>query len=80
MMIIYRKTIHDALCGNVEFIKEQTGIDKSGNPVFKLTPDRINFRPKIIDDDKKHIQEICSRFYPIDKDQEPVMFVQIYSL
>lgn len=79
-MLIYRKTIHDALCGNVEYIKTITGKDKKGDDITKLVPNYEKYPPILIDDDKKHIQEICSRFYPVDESQEPVLFIQIYSL
>lgn len=68
---IYRKVLHDALCGNIEFIKGDDG---------KFTPDRKKYRPIIIDDSKQYIQEIWTKFIPIQNHEDRKMTIIIYSL
>lgn len=80
MMFIYRKAIHDALCGNVDFKKTAIGKYKNGRVKYGFIPDREKYPPKIVDDDKQHIQEINSRFYPINKEDKCALFIQLYSI
>ncbi len=68
---IYRKVIHDALCGNVEFIKDEND---------KFVPDRKKYTPIIIDDSKQYIQEMWTRFIPIQNHEGRKMTIIIYSL
>lgn len=71
LIYIYRKTVHDSLCGNIEFVKDENG---------KFHPDRKNYKPLIIDDSKEYIQEINTRFYPIRDHEERQMIIQLYRL
>lgn len=80
MVYFYRKCTHDALCGNVSFDKVDAGTDKKGKPVYQMVPDKTAYPPKLIDDDKLHIQDIPTRFYPISGDETPKMVIEIYSL
>jgi len=80
MIYFYRKCTHDALCGNVEFSKVEIGKDKKNKPIFQMIPDREKFPPKIIDDDKLHVQDIPTRFYPIEEGGTPLMIIEICSL
>jgi hypothetical protein len=68
---VYRKTIHDVLCGNVEFVK---GLDG------KFKPDRKKYYPIIIDDSKEYIQEIISSFIPIADHEKRKLIITIYKL
>ena len=72
-MSIYRKTITDALCGNVEFIKVKTVDGKIIN-----IPDRAKYPYIILDDKKKYVQEINSRFYLTENERKIV--IEIYKL
>jgi hypothetical protein len=80
MVYFYRKCTHDALCGNVSFDKVDAGKDKKGKAIHQMVPDRIAYPPKLIDDDKLHVQDIPTRFYPIQEGETPKMVIEIYSL
>lgn len=80
MMFIYRKAVHDSLCGNVDFKKTALGKYKNGKVKYGYLPDREKYPPKIIDDSKEYVQEMNSRFYPISEGDLPSLFIQIYSL
>jgi hypothetical protein len=67
----YRKTMHDALCGNVEFSK-----DSNGNNI----PDRKKYPPILIEDDKLHIQDIPTKFYAVPTRNDRKLVVEIYQL
>lgn len=73
---LYRKTIHDALCGNVEFVKV---VDPEGKSSF--VPDYDKY-PKIIEDDNRdYIKEITTRLsYEDIPDEETSMTITIYKL
>lgn len=63
MSIWYRKCIHDALAGNVEYlsvINEETGKKY-------LKADHINYPPIIPDDNVNYIQEANTKFIPSDE-------------
>ena len=68
---IYRKCLHDAMCGNVSFIKNEAG---------KWVPERDKYPPIIEDDNKRCVQEIWTRFFPIENHEERMMKIIIYSL
>lgn len=68
---IYRKTLHDTLSGNVEFIKSDDG---------KFYPDRETYHQTIEDDDLNHVQYISSRFYPVDTTDERKLVIKIFKL
>jgi hypothetical protein len=80
MAFMYRKCLHDSLCGNVSFQKVENGTDKSGKPTYMLVPDRETFPPKIIDDRKEYIQDIPTRFFPINEDETPKIVIEVCSL
>jgi len=80
MIYFYRKCCHDALGGNVLFDKVSAGKDKKGKEQFHMVPNRDLYPPKIIDDDKIHVQDIPTRFYPIGDDEEAKMVIEICSL
>lgn len=80
MVYFYRKATHDSLCGNVSFDKVDSGTDKKGKSIYQMIPDRNLYPPKLIDDDKLHIQDIPTRFYPIKEGETPKMVIEICSL
>ena len=71
----YRKCIHDALCGNVEFNK--VNVEKEGKTVQENIPDREKYPQIIVDDSKKYIQSIPTKFHPIKDDETPKMVIEI---
>lgn len=78
MIYFYRKCIHDALCGNVEFKK--ISIEKNGVVTEEFVPDRKKYPQIIIDDSKKYIQSIPTRFYPVDGKTEPSIVIELSKL
>lgn len=78
MIYFYRKTIHDALSGNVDFKK--VTFTKNNVEVTEMVPDHQNYPPIIIDDSKKYVQSIPTRFYPIGKDEKPKMEIELFEL
>lgn len=72
MIYIYRKTIHDALCGNVEFVP----ITDGGKVKYK--PDYDKFPPILIDDSKKYINDLHSKFVAINDHNRRKMIIQLY--
>jgi len=78
MVYWYRKCIHDALCGNVEFNK--INVEKNGGIVQENIPDREKYPQIIVDDSKKYIQSIPTRFYPIKEGENPKIVVEISKL
>lgn len=80
MVYFYRKSLHDALSGNVLFDKIDSGTDKKGKSVYQMVPNRELYPPKIIDDDKLHVQDIPTRFHPIKEGEIPKMVIEICSL
>lgn len=67
---LYRKCITDALCGNVEFIKNQEG---------KYTPDRKKYHSIIIDDSKRFVSEMWTKFHIINDHEKRFLTILIYS-
>lgn len=45
-----------------------------------LSADEMDHEPIIIDDSKLYIQDIPTRFYPIDNHEERKLYIEIYSL
>ena len=79
MIYFYRKCIHDALCGNVEFIK--VSVDKIDKNVEEMIPNREKYPQIIVDDGKKYVQAILTQFYPIDVTKEtPRLVLEIYEI
>lgn len=68
---IYRKTLHDALAGNVEFIKDSNG---------KFHPDRDKYPSIIKDDSLLYVRKISSEFHPIDDHNDNLMTIKLYKL
>ena len=68
---IYRKTLHDALAGNIEFIKDENG---------KFHPDKDKYPAIISDDSLQYVQQISSRFYPIEDHNNNLMIIKLYKL
>jgi hypothetical protein len=71
LQFIYRKTLHDALSGNVEFVKNKDG---------KFIPDRENYPAKIKDDNLYVIRKMETEFFPIDEEEEPKLIIKLYKL
>lgn len=79
MIYFYRKTIHDALCGNVEFYKKEIK-KEDGTISYENIPDREKYPQLILDDDKKHIQDIPTKFYPIKEDEDGKIVIEIFKI
>jgi hypothetical protein len=78
MVYFYRKTIHDALCGNVEFSKVPS-TDKPGK--FKFVPMHDKHPPIIEDDDRSYILETRTKLICMDiPDEETSILIEIYKL
>lgn len=45
-----------------------------------LTSNEMEHCPIIVDDDKTHIQDIPTRFYPIDDHENRKLHIEIYSI
>lgn len=61
---IYRKTLHDALCGNIEFVKNEAG-------VFK--PNHEKFPPKIVDDSKTFLRGLITWWHVVPEDEKKII-------
>jgi hypothetical protein len=71
LTFVYRKCLHDALGGNVEFIKDANG---------KFCPDRTKYPPIIQDDSLFFVRRICSEFHPIKCHEDNMMIIKLYKL
>lgn len=69
--IWYRKTITDALCGNVEYNKSETG---------QYIANRENYKQIIKDDSKEFVQSIPTEFYPIEDTEKRKLTIQIFKV
>lgn len=71
LSIWYRKTIHDALCGNVEYVKNDDG---------KYIPIRKNYKQILVDDSKEYVQSIPTEFYPIKDTEKRKLIIEIFKI
>lgn len=72
LCLLYRKCLHDAISGNVDFIST---ISEDGKKVFK--PDYEKYPPIIKDDSVVYINENVSRFINTDSEKKK-MIITIY--
>lgn len=70
----YKKSLGDAMAGNVSFIKQQS----NGKTI--LVPDYKTYPKKIKDDSKEFIQEYITRFIPIETHDKRSLLINIYKL
>lgn len=70
---IYRKTITDALCGHVEFMKVK---DVDGK--IRNIPDYGKYPPIIIDDSKHYVRDIPTKFHLTENERKLV--IELYML
>lgn len=71
---LYRKTITDALCGNVEFMKVKNVDGKVSN-----MPDYTKYPPIIIDDSKKYVRDIPTTFHYVEGEDRKLV-IEIYKM
>lgn len=74
LCLLYRKTMNDALCGNVDFIAE---VSEEGKTVYK--PDWEKYPPIIKDDSVQYITENVSRFINTEEGDKK-MIITIYKV
>jgi hypothetical protein len=77
----YRKCLHDALCGNVEFLKKlvpQKTNPKKTKPVY--IPDRRKYKPIIDDDSVKYIQSKPCYFTPVSETSDRKLVIEIFKI
>ena len=81
LVIVYRKCLTDALCGNVEFNKTETGrFNKKGEAICKYEPDYIKYPKKMIDDSVKYVISAPTMFVPVDRVQDRQLVITINSI
>lgn len=81
LVIIYRKCLTDALCGNVEFNKTESGKkNKSGDIIYSYVPDYGKYPKKIIDDSVRYIQATPTDFYEVNRECDRQLVITIRSL
>lgn len=81
LVIIYRKCLTDALCGNVDFDKVPTGrYNKNKEPIYSWVPNYIKYPKKIIDDSVRYITSEPTRFFPVDDYKDRRLVITINSL
>lgn len=71
MIIVYRKCITDALCGNVEYTK---------NISNKWIPDYKTYPPIIESDTVHYVQSIPTDFIPVEDDSQRKMVIELFSI
>jgi hypothetical protein len=81
LIIVYRKCITDALCGNVEFVKTDTGKkNKNDATVYNYVPDYEKYPKKLLDDNVRYVQGVPTMFYPVNREEDRQMVITINSL
>ena len=70
----YKKSLGDALAGNVHFIRK-----KEGQKII-LVPDYSSYPKKIQDDSKEFIQEYYTKFIPITEHKDRSLLIKIYKI
>jgi hypothetical protein len=68
---IYRKCLHDALAGNIEFVKNENG---------KFSSDKENYISIIKDDNLNYVRQMVTTFYPIENHDDSQMIIKLYKL
>jgi len=81
LAIVYRKCLTDALCGNVDFTKTNTGRkNKTGDSIYSYIPDYEKYPKKIIDDSVVYVRKIPTNFFPVEREEDRHLVVTIKSL
>jgi len=77
----YRKCLHDALCGNVEFLKRLVPL-KTNPKKMKATyiPDRVKYKPLIEDDSVKFIQSKPCNFVEVEESINRKLVIEIFKI